>query len=258
MRKKYIFADVDGTIVDHGSNSIPDSTKEAIKLLQDNGHEVILNTGRCPSLFSGIDRELNIDSYVASNGRYVVHKSDVIFNKSIDKQVVEDLVDLAYKNKIDVAFSSSEKFVLNSRFSSLPDNFTDTFHLERAEVEHNYHLENDIYQINMFYNKSDYNKYVKLFPTLNFNFSNTYGFDVNEIGGLKELGIKIFQDKLGIDIEDIIAIGDGNNDVSMIEYAGVGISMGNGVKPLKDAANIITDDVGENGFYNVFKKLNLI
>jgi len=258
MRKKYIFADFDGTIKDHGSNSIPASTREAIKLLQENGHEVILNTGRCPSLFFGVEKELNIDSYVASNGRYVMHKGELLYNKFIDKQVVKDMVDLAFENKIDVAFSSSDNFVLNSRFSNMPDSFTDTFNMERAKVHHNYHLENDIYQINMFYNKSDYKKYEMQFPTLNFNFSNIYGFDVNEKGGLKELGIKIFQEKLGISIEDTIAIGDGNNDISMIEYANIGISMGNGVKPLKEAADIVTDDVGEDGFYNVFKRLNLI
>ena len=73
MRKKYIFVDFDGTIMDHGTNSIPDSTKLAIELLQQNGHEIILSTGRGPSLLDGVDKILNIDSYIASNGRYVVH-----------------------------------------------------------------------------------------------------------------------------------------------------------------------------------------
>ena len=96
MRKKYIFADFDGTIIDHGTNSIPESTKEAIKLLQKNGHEIILNTGRGPSLFYGVDKLLNIESYIASNGRYVVHNGEVLYHKYIDKKVVEKLTKLAY------------------------------------------------------------------------------------------------------------------------------------------------------------------
>ena len=44
----------------------------------------------------------------------------------------------------------------------------------------------------------------------------------------------------------------------MIEYANIGIAMGNSVKDLKDAADIITDNVDDDGFYNVFKKLKLI
>ena len=258
MRKKYIFVDFDGTIIDHGTNSIPESTKEAIRLLQENGHEIILNTGRGPSLFYGVEKELNIGSYIASNGRYVVHDDEVIYHKAIEKEVVNSLVELAYKSKIDIAFSSANDYVINSKFDSLSNNFSDTFHLKYPEVKHNYHLNNDIYQINLFYNKSDYKKFEELFPTLHFNFSNSYGLDVNEKGGLKELGIKVFEDKLGMSVEDTIAIGDGHNDISMVQYANIGIAMGNAVKELKEAADIITDDVDKDGFYNVFKKLKLI
>lgn len=258
MSKKYIFVDFDGTIMDHESNSIPDSTKEAICLLQSNGHEVILCTGRSPSLFYGVEKILKIDSYIASNGRYVVYKGRVIYNKFIDKKVVEDLTNLAYDNKIDIAFSGAKDYVLNSDFTDMPYKFFDAFHLKHPKVKQNYHLENEVYQMNLFYNKSDYQKFAKLFPTLNFNYANAFGLDVNEKGGLKELGMQVFEKYLDIKKEDIIAIGDGHNDISMIKYAKIGISMGNGVEELKEAADIVTDDVNENGFYNVFKKLNLI
>ncbi len=259
MHKKYIFVDFDGTIIDHGTNSIPESTKEAIKLLQKNGHEVILTTGRGPALFYGVDKLLNIDSYIASNGRYVVHKGEVLYNRYIDGNIVNELTELAYKNKIDIAFSSATDYVLNSRFTDTSNNFSDVFHLEYPKVKHNYHLDNEIHQITLFYNESDYKtKFVELFPTLHFNFSNHYGLDVNEKGGLKEIGIQIFEEKLGIKNEDTIAIGDGHNDISMVKYANIGISMGNGVEELKKAADIITDDVDKDGFFNVFKKLNLI
>ncbi len=258
MRKKYIFVDFDGTIIDHGTNSIPSSTKEAIRLLQKNGHEVILTTGRGPALFYGVDKELDIKSYIASNGRYVVHDGEVIYKKFINKEVVEKLANLAYESKIDIAFVSSTDYVLNSRFDNVSNNFSDTFHLEYPDVKHNYHLENEIYQINLFYNKSDYKKFEKLFPTLHFNYSNSYGLDVNEKGGLKELGIKAFIKELNIDLEDTISIGDGHNDITMIQYTNIGIAMGNGVKELKEAADIVTDDVDKDGFYNVFRKLKLI
>ena len=57
---------------------------EKIKLLQQKGHEVILSTGRGPALFYGVDKQLNIDSYIASNGRYVVYKGEILYNKYID------------------------------------------------------------------------------------------------------------------------------------------------------------------------------
>lgn len=258
MHKKFIFVDFDGTIIDNKTNTIPESTIKAISLLQKNGHEVILTTGRGYALFYGVDKLLNLDSYIASNGRYVVSKNEVIYSKNIDKKVVEELTDLAFNSNVDIAFSSATEFVLHSKFSDISNNFCDVFNLKYPVVKHGYHLDNDIYQINLFYNKQDYKKFSDLFPTLHFNFSNSYGLDVNEKGGLKEIGIQIFEEKLGISNEDTIAIGDGHNDISMIEYANIGISMGNGVEELKAVADIITDNVDKDGFFNVFRKLKLI
>lgn len=258
MNKKYIFIDLDGTIIDHSTNSIPESAKKAIKLLQENGHEIIIATGRPPSLFYGVEKKLNIDSYIASNGKIVVSKGELIYNDCIDNEIVDRLVKLAEKEKIDLAFESMTDYVLNTDITDLSYKFSDVYHLEYPKLQHNYHLTNDIYQMVLFYTKSDYKKFEKLFPTLSFHFANEYGIDINAIGGLKEIGIQKIIEEKGINIEDTIAIGDGLNDVSMIEFAHFGIAMGNAHKALKDAADIVTDSVDNDGLYKVFKKLKLI
>lgn len=258
MHKKYIFLDLDGTIIDHGSNSIPESTKYTIKKLQENGHEIIISTGRPPSLFYGVDKDLDIDSYIASNGRIVVYKGKMILNQYIDKNVVKELVEVAMKNKIDLAFESITDYVLNSHFTDLPAKFSDVFHIHHPEVYEDYHLTNDIYQMILFYTGSDYKKFEEMFPTLSFHYSNEYGIDINEKGGMKDIGLKAIVEYLNIDIKDTIAVGDGFNDVSMIEYAHLGVAMGNAYAHLKEVADIVTDSVDNDGIYNLFKKLNMI
>lgn len=258
MHKKYIFLDLDGTIIDHKSNSIPESTKRTIKVLQNNGHEIIISTGRPPSLFYNIDKELNIDSYIASNGRIVVYKGKTVLKRPIDKKVVKLLVDVAVKNKIDLAFESSTDYVLNTHFTDLPEKFSDIFHIHHPKVHNKYHLTNDIYQMILFYPHSDYKKFEILFPTLSFNYSNQYGLDINEIGGMKELGIKAILKHLQIDIKDTIAVGDGVNDISMIEYAHLGVAMGNANEKLIIAADMVTDSVDHDGIYKLFRKLKMI
>lgn len=258
MHKKYIFLDLDGTIIDHSTNSVHNSTKKAIKLLQDNGHEVIISTGRPPSLFYGIDKTLNIDSYIASNGRIVVYKGELILNDYIDKEVVIDLVNVAEENKIDIAFESMTDYVLNNRHTDLSYKFSDVYHLQYPDVYNNYHLNHDVYQMVLFYTEDDYLKFEKMFPSLGFHFSNEYGIDINAKGGMKEIGLKIIVEKYGIDISDTIAVGDGFNDISMINYAHLGIAMGNAYEPLKDAADMVADSVENGGIYKLFKKLNLI
>jgi len=258
MHKKYIFLDLDGTIIDHKSNSVPESTKQTIKTLQDNGHEIIISTGRPPSLFCSIDKELNIDSYIASNGRIVVYKGKTVLDQPIDKEIIKILVDVAIKDKIDLAFESNTDYVLNSHFTNLPEKFSDIFHIPYPKVHNNYHLTNNIYQMILFYTNSDFKKYEKMFPTLSFNYSNQYGLDINEIGGLKELGVKAIIEHLHINIEDTIAVGDGFNDISMIEYAHLGVAMGNANQELKNASDMITDSVDNDGINKLFKKLKMI
>lgn len=258
MSKKYIFLDLDGTIIDHKTNSIPESTIEAIKLLQENGHMVILSTGRVPSLFYGIDKKLNIDTYIGANGRLVVHKERVVLAQYIEKDSVQSIVDLSLDLGVDVGFESQTDFTVNSNHSGFSAKFSDIFHLEHPKVWENYHLDHDVLQMVLFYDKPDYKKFETLFPTLSFNYSNPYGIDVNPIGGLKDVGVRALIEDLGIDIKDTIAVGDGLNDVSMIELVEVGIAMGNACQELKDSAKYVTDDVDKNGIFNIFKKLELI
>ena len=51
----------------------------------------------------------------------------------------------------------------------------------------------------------------------------------------------------GIKPEEMAAIGDGNNDVSMLAYAGIGIAMGNGTRKAIEAADHVTGSVSEGG-----------
>jgi len=55
-----------------------------------------------------------------------------------------------------------------------------------------------------------------------------------------------------------MAIGDGENDLDMMEFAGISVAMGNAVPSVKAAADYVTDDVDHDGIYNALKHFNLI
>jgi Cof subfamily protein (haloacid dehalogenase superfamily) len=258
MDKKLIFLDLDGTIISHKTNSIPNSTVKAIKLLKKNGHTVIIATGRPPSLFYGIDKELEIDSYVAANGRIAVYEGKLVLDKPIDHEIVKSFEEYATLNNIDIAFEGINDYVLNSDNSGLSNQFSDVFHLHYPEVVKEFHLHNNVYQIIMFYTKDDFKTFETMFPSLNFSFANNYGIDVNAKGGLKDVGVKALVNHLNFDLKDTIAVGDGFNDISMIEYCNIGIAMGNAAIKVQESADIVTDRVEEDGLYNVFLKLGLI
>ena len=70
----------------------------------------------------------------------------------------------------------------------------------------------------------------------------------------KALSLAVLLKKIGIAREEVIAMGDGYNDLSMIQFAGLGIAMGNAQEPVKKAANYITLSNEEDGVAEAIDK----
>ena len=75
---------------------------------------------------------------------------------------------------------------------------------------------------------------------------------------LKAYGLELLLEHWGIRREESAAIGDSMNDFEMIQAAGIGIAMGNGIPALKEAADYVTSDISEDGLKNAFHYLGLL
>ncbi|ADL50435.1 sugar-phosphatase [Clostridium cellulovorans] len=70
-------------------------------------------------------------------------------------------------------------------------------------------------------------------------------------------GIMLLANKLGIKQEEVICVGDAGNDIHMVEYAGLGVAMGNATDDLKAVANYITKSNNEDGVAHVINEFIL-
>ena len=77
-------------------------------------------------------------------------------------------------------------------------------------------------------------------------------------GGGKSAGMQIFLDKYGFNRSESMAFGDGENDKEMLEYAGIGVAMGNAKDSVKAVADYVTDSVDDNGIENALRHFGLI
>lgn len=93
-----------------------------------------------------------------------------------------------------------------------------------------------------------------LFPNLRMTSSIANNIEVNAMGANKGDALKHLCAHLGVDIKDTMAFGDGSNDLTMIQTAGIGVAMGNAYQDLKDAADYVTLDCDADGVAHAIEK----
>ena len=82
--------------------------------------------------------------------------------------------------------------------------------------------------------------------------------DINPAGISKATGLHRICQLLSIDISETIAFGDDRNDVEMIEAAGIGVAVGNGIRAVQEAADYITDTCENLGVVKALKHFGLL
>ncbi len=75
----------------------------------------------------------------------------------------------------------------------------------------------------------------------------TAWLDLAPVGVSKASGLAIVADKLAVDQEDVLAIGDGRNDLEMLEWAGRGVAMGQSIEEVRAVADDVTESVYDDG-----------
>ena len=84
------------------------------------------------------------------------------------------------------------------------------------------------------------------------------GVDVIAKGGGKSTAIMRYLQMHNITPEEIIAFGDGENDMGMLQLAGIGVAMGNAGQQVKQAADYVTADIDDDGIEKALKYFGLI
>lgn len=259
MKKRTLFFDIDGTLLDNEIQTVPESAKEALQKLQHDGHNVAIATGRTPYMFDDLRSELNIQNYVSINGQYVLFGDDVIFDNPIPEDVVEHMIEYGRSTGIDFGFLGLSNGASSTDDAPYIAKAFGDMGLEYPEVDLEFYKKERVYQKWVFGEKEELDAFLEVpFKDIQFIRWHMMGADALSKGVSKATGIEAMLQKLGVSKNDTIAFGDGNNDLEMLQYVGTGIAMGNAGDELKNVADDVTTSVSEDGIYNALKKLELI
>ncbi len=259
MKYRLLVVDVDGTLVDkEGKISAVDA--QAIAKAQSAGVQVSLSTGRVIRACRRIIEELSLEGHhIFYDGAVISDpvKNDVIYMKTIDEAVVRRVVEFSRANKIYLELYTTEKFyaertnwsdiVHRNYFGVDPviedlDKICECHKIVKAELISRSKEEDE--QVQMF--KREFNGFLRFSPAHSPAHPDIEFMNIVDPGVSKGNALRFFIDYFGLDRDEVLAIGDGLNDVPLFEAAGTKVAMGNAYEELKSLADDITLDV-ENG-----------
>ena len=259
MKYRYLMAtDMDLTII-MPDQTIPAGNLEACMALKDNGVALTIATGRSSFLVDKYAELLGIDvPLITGNGGALWDSStrSHIFSADFPNDKLMELLKLFLDRDVDCTLystegvflcpASSRQWFCDAYNKDLPDDLkAPVYHIDKS------FLNSDIPEFNKFLliNVCDeIAEELKSDPDLYVVSSGPTFYDVMPAGVSKGTGLLKLADTLGIPAENTFAIGDSENDLSMIQDAKYGIAMAGSDPELLKAASYITSTCAESGF----------
>ncbi|MFC1981891.1 Cof-type HAD-IIB family hydrolase [Chloroflexota bacterium] len=257
---KLLVVDIDGTLLDkNGALSAED--KDAIARVSNSGIQVSLSTGRVVKASLKVIKELSLDGYhMFFDGALVVAPEDnkEIYAQPISAELVGRMVEFSRLNEINIEFFSvTHYFVereswasdIRRRFFGIEPTITDFNKLWQREriikgtmviSSPEERAKTDAFSLH--FNSSLGFSWTKTPAYPEVDFINVLAPDVSKGKAVEELARY-----MGVALTDVMAIGDGANDISLLSKAALSVAMGNATDELKAVADYVTLDIGHHG-----------
>lgn len=269
---KLICIDVDGTLY-NDQKVIPLENITAIQEAAARGILVAITTGRMyhyGHLYGGM---LGIDSLtIASNGAFVKYQNEVLNHQTLPQKDILFIKDKIEKSGLFAHYNTWNALVCKGDLgdgngylaanTKLPEDMrieivvTDDLDGEFSRRENEF-LKAIVLSRGNYGPLQALKEEFRDHPTLDVVHSSPENIEIFRKDVSKAIGIETLIRKLGITKEEVMAIGDQENDLSMIRYAGLGVAMGNASDEVKEAANYITDTNNHAGVGKAIRKFCL-
>lgn len=278
---KLIAIDLDGTLL-NSYGQISEKNRNALNKAKEHNAEIIIASGRTTDSVRNIANDIGAKSYIiCGNGSliYDLQKEEIIYDKFIDKKKALQIIEICEQNSIYYNIYTENMVItktLNNNVlfyyqenASKPDNKKTKINIVQDIYKYVEELENQhILKITI----SDSNSII--FNGIIRKLRNIKDIDVLDVAHMsrkiiktgteetvieyyyteitsknvdKWYAIEYLMDKLDIQRQEVMAIGDNVNDKMMIENAGCGVAMGNSAPYIKESADIVVSNNNEDG-----------
>lgn len=265
MAYEVLVLDIDGTLT-NSKKEISPQTLQSILQIQERGHIVVLASGRPTCGMVKLAKELKLAEYngylLSYNGAKITHckTGNVIYQNSLDLSYIPKLYQdalthkvgiITYENDGVIAGTPINKYMsLEASINQIPirevPNFAEyvTFDVNKCLMSEDPALIEQVEKIMA----AQYKDELSIFR------SEPYFLEIMPKGVDKATALEKLLTHLNLSKEQLICCGDGYNDLTMIEYAGLGVAMANARDVVKKAADYITLSNDHDGIAHVIKE----
>jgi Cof subfamily protein (haloacid dehalogenase superfamily) len=270
---KLLCIDMDGTLL-NSDKQISERTLKAIKAASEKGVKIVICTGRVYTSADFYSKLIGVKApVIASNGAYIREKDkeEVIYRGLLGIDNCKKTLSVCKKYGLHAHYNTSntiftEEIIYSSEYytelnKTLPEgnkisiqlveNWENTFELYKDEILKC--IVQDIDDNKVQAAKAELQEIESLTVVSSFD----KNFEVMSKGVSKGRAVEILSEYYGILREEIMCIGDNDNDMSMIKFAGTGVAMGNGIESIKEIASFVTDTNDNHGVAKAIEKFIL-
>lgn len=268
MAIKAILLDIDGTLTNSKKEITPE-TLTALKNAQDRGIRLVLASGRPAKGLSRygdlLDMWMHHGLFVCYNGARVIdcESKEVLVDVTIKQELVTAVLEHMKKFDVIPIVTYGDYMVVEDVYHCMVKNGDQDFNVVQYESRMNNYRLMEVEDLAKFTNfpvnkiltagDSDYlqahwqEMREPFKDTLSCMFTSNFYYEYTSLGIDKGASLTTAMAKLGIKPEECIAFGDAENDIPMLEYAGIGVAMGNARDAVKEIADEVTLSNEEDG-----------
>lgn len=263
MKYKIIAVDMDGTLLNDNKH-ISEYNLDMISKAVEKGVKFVIASGRIPGGLKFYEATVaKSQPMICCNGAIILdeHKAAIYSNK-LNKEELLKIIDVLRESKDTYYHFYSEDIIYSEQFGHAIEKFykfnrtVDREHRIEIRIigdakEYVNEKELEINKIVVMDNDLEYlSKLRERLDNIEGIETTKSGIDnieINSKGVTKGTALKLLADHYGVSIEECIAIGNDENDISMIKCAGLGIAVQNATEYVKETADFITERDNNNG-----------
>jgi len=282
---KLVASDLDGTIIDK-NNSIYKNNFDAIKAISDKNIDFVICTGKTYPIIKGICSKFNATYGIFGNGNQIVNlqTGEEIYKELLPVSDINACIDIAEKNNLhvhlytDTEIITEELLYMDLRNFQLKDDAFYNSSLDFRIVKNikdyikNNHLDICKLIISSPNSLADVKKEIVDSTDLSVVTITKRGkykdmiidkeyeyLDISPKNISKSHALEILSNYLNVNTSEIMAVGDGVNDLDMIKNVGYGVAVANAYDELKEVATYTTENPVEKGGFAeaVYKYIEL-